>query len=532
MVDTVMKKKTATTHEDNTVPKRKSIVIVGGGTAGWVTCAYLAARLDVDITIVHSDEIDIIGVGESTSPTVKQVADTVGVPEKIWMRDARATFKFGVEFFDWRDVGSRWFHSFDAELPEQIFSHPVIDFGKAVYPQTRTSIDYFLKLRQTNPGLDTECFNHFHGPLPYLLDSERSHFNSDGQCNTGEFPGYAYHVNAFAYSQCLRKHIASGRIKELVDTVVDVQMSDHGVEMLVLKSGRRVSGDVFIDCTGFRRLLIGRVARFTTYPELVNNRAIFGAIKGHQSARSVTQAHAQDAGWIWSIPTWGQMGSGHVYCGDYMSDDQAHDVIRNFWASRGLEWQENNRVRFTAGHMDHFAVKNVVANGLAQSFIEPLEATSIMITAWSAIRFADVFERDNDWNERSAKKFNSVMVKFFQQTMDFVYYHYALSDRRDTPYWRDRQDDNAVQEVSDRIREMLTLPWPRKGETLISKFSWSSMLVGYGKPYMNDLGDISDTHMENYVEFVKMAQQNYRFVTRNNPPNLELLRSIHEPDQI
>lgn len=506
---------------------RPSVVIVGGGTAGWVTCAYLAAKLDVDLTIIHSDEIDIIGVGESTSPTVKQVADAVGVAESVWMRDARATFKFGIEFFDWKDRGSRWFHSFDAELPEQAFSRPLIDFGKEVYPQLRTSIDYFLRLRQINPALDTECFNHFHGPLPYLLDAEQAHWDQHDQCNVGRFPGYAYHVNAFAFSQCLRKHTPRDRYREIIDTVQDVEMGEQGVTGLILKSGARVTGDIFIDCSGFRRLLLGRLCKFKVFEDLVNDRAIFGAIKGHQSARSVTQAHAQDAGWIWSIPTWGQMGSGHVYCSAYMSDDQAHDTIRDFWARRGLQWQENNRVKFQAGHMEHFAVKNVVANGLAQSFIEPLEATSIMITAWSAIRFVEIFQKNKAWDDRSARAFDSVMSRFFRHTMQFVKYHYQLSSRQDTEYWRDRHNPHAVQEVSDRIQSMLGQRWPGPGETLISKFSWASMLIGYSHPYLNQLTDIDDESMENYLEFVKLAQQNYRFITRNNGSNQALLARIH-----
>ena len=508
---------------------KPKIVIVGGGTAGWVTLAYIAAKLDVDITIVHSNEIDIIGVGESTSPTIRQIADAVGVNESTWMRDSRATFKYGIEFFDWQHNGSRWFHSFDSEIPHQAFSQPIIHFGKETYQQELTSIDYFLKLRQQDSRFDIDWYNRAHGPLQHLLDTETGHYNQFGQSNINQFPGYAYHVNAYDYSQCLRKHTPKEKYLEVVDTVIDVEENEeHGIRSVLTKSGLKITGDIFIDCTGFRRLLIGRYAKLVPFTDLPNDSAIFGSVNGFQSSRAITQAHAQDAGWIWSIPTWGRMGSGHVYCSKYMSDDLAYDTIVKFWADQGHTWTENNRVKFTGGRLSQLAIKNVVANGLGQSFIEPLEATSIMITAWSAIRFVEIFQRQNGWNTQASRTFSTIMTQFLENTKNFVKYHYQLSNRDDTEYWRNYKNPSAVTEVNNIIHEKLQLSWPLKGQTLINKFNWASMLIGYNKPYTNTLHDIDPVLLENYQSYVELLQQNYKFITRNNLPNSTILKQIHQ----
>lgn len=506
---------------------KKKIVIVGGGTAGWITAAYIVAKLDVDLTIIHSDEIDIIGVGESTSPTIRQIADAVGVDEFTWMKDAKATFKYGIDFFDWNNLGSKWFHSFEGEILEQAFENPIVDFGRDQFDQQLTSIDYFLKLRQHNNNLKIDQFNNMHGPMWSLLKEGKGHYNNQGRCNISKYAGYAYHVNAFDYSQCLRKHTPKEKFTEIVDTVVDVEINENGIKNLKTKSGRVIDGDIFIDCTGLKRLLVGKLTDFTKFDKLRNDRAIFGGVDGYQSYRATTQAHAQQAGWIWSIPTWGRMGSGHVYCSDYMSDDEAHDTIVKFWKDRGYTWTENNRVKFVSGRCSDLAIKNVVANGLAQSFIEPLEATSIMITCWTVIRFVEIFNRTQGWNEKSARMLHTIMSQFLDNTRSFVGYHYQLSERVDSEYWRSQKNADALQEVNDIISSKLRGPMLQKGETALNKFNWTSLLIGFDKPFINDLPNLSEEQIENYLYFCNQAEENYKFVTRNNPSNKSIIDRIH-----
>lgn len=506
---------------------KPKVVIVGGGTAGWINLAYIVAKTDFDVTIIHSDEIDIIGVGESTGPTIQQIANAVGVPEHVWMRDAKATFKYGIDFLDWKDHGSHWFHSFEGEMLEQAFNNPIVDFGRDSFEQELTSIDYFLKLRQSNPTFKIDQFNNMHGPMWHLLETGKGHYNTKGQCNISKFAGYAYHVNAYDFSQCLRKHTAKEKFTEIVDTIVDVELDDTGVKSVLTKTGKRITGDIFIDCSGMKRLLIGKLSGFTKFDKLKNDSAIFGGVNGYQSHRATTVAHAQKAGWIWSIPTWGRMGSGHVYSSEHMSDDEAYDTIVKYWADKGYTWTENNRVKFTSGRMTSIATKNVIANGLAQSFIEPLEATSIMITCWTIIRFVEIYNRHGSWDKGAARLLHSVMSKFLDNTRSFVGYHYQLSERTDTEYWRSYHNPNAVQEVNDIISSKLNDQRLLKGQTLLNKFNWTSMLVGFDKPFNNPIRPITEEQMENYLYFCRLAQQNYQFVTRNNPSNKDILEQIH-----
>jgi tryptophan halogenase len=503
------------------------VCIVGGGTAGWITLAYIVSKLDIDVTIIHSNEIDIIGVGESTSPTIRQVADAVGVDEYTWMRDAKATFKYGIDFIDWNNIGSHWFHSFEGEILEQAFTNPVVDFGKDTFEQKLTSIDYFLKLRQNDASFDIDKFNNMHGPMWHILGNGKGHYNTQRQCNISKYAGYAYHVSAYEYSQCLRKHTPKEKFTEIVDTIIDVEIDDTGVKSLRTKSGNIITSDIFIDCTGMKRLLIGKLTGFTKFDKLKNNRAIFGGVDRYQNYRATTQAHAQDAGWIWSIPTWGRMGSGYVYSSDYITDDKAYDTIVKFWADKGYKWIENNRVSFTSGRCADLAIKNVFANGLAQSFIEPLEATSIMITCWTVIRFVEIYNRNNRWDDRSARMLNTMMAQFLDNTKSFVGYHYQLSERIDTDYWRDQKNPDVIQEVNDIISSKLRSPMLQKGQTSINKFNWTSLLIGFNKPFNNRLEDISQEHIENYLFFVKQAEENYKFLVRNNPLNEQIIKTIH-----
>lgn len=506
---------------------KKKIVIVGGGTAGWISLAYIASKLDADITIIHSNEIDIIGVGESTSPTIRQIADAVGVDEFTWMRDANATFKYGIDFVDWNKFGSQWFHSFEGEILEQAFENPIVDFGRDTFEQQLTSIDYFLNIRKQDTTFDIDKFNNMHGPMWHILKEGKGHYNTKGNCNISKYAGYAYHVNAYDYSQCLRKHTPKEKFIEIVDTVIDVQLDDNGIKSLTTKSGLIVTGDIFIDCTGMKRLLISKLTDFIKFDKLKNDRAIFGGVNGHQNYRATTQSHAQKAGWIWSIPTWGRVGSGHVYCSNYMTDNEAHDTIVNFWNERGLKWTEHNRVKFTSGRCANLAIKNVVANGLSQSFIEPLEATSIMITCWTVIRFVEIFNRNNDWNNRSARILHSIMSQFLDNTKSFVGYHYQLSERTDTDYWNDYKNPAAIQEVNDIISDKLRGPMLEKSETALNKFNWASLLLGFDKPFNNTLTNISSEQIENYLHFCKQAEENYKFVTRYNPSNEFIINKIH-----
>lgn len=507
---------------------KQSIVVVGGGTAGWITLSYLCSVLDADFTIIHSDEVDIIGVGESTTPTVNHVARAVGVNEAQWMRDSKATFKYGVDFYNFKHQGHRWFHSFDDILPAQTFHRPLGHNGKQTLPKDVTSAEYFLTLRKQDPTTyNLDWYNHHHGAIQYCLEHELSPFAPDGEPTIGDYPGYAYHINAFEFGQSLRSHTPADRFTEIRDTVVDVKYNDHGVESLQLKSGKIIYGDVFFDCTGWRRLLIGSLSKYKKYEGLQNNAAIFGSVTGIDSVKPATEAHAQAAGWIWQIPTVGRVGSGHVYSNNFMTEQQAIDTMCDFWQRRGGKFHMQNSVRFDGGRLDNMSIGNVVSNGLAQSFIEPLEATSVMITCSTAIEFARIYQRCGGWDSRAAKMHNRQMSRFLERTKDFVLYHYELSDRTENEYWSSYKRADTLTRLSDQVQQFLKdIPWAEQGQTLMNGFNWVSMLTAFDVPYLHALPMLSNEQLKRYIMYSETVRSHSQALVSTNKTIRQFLKEI------
>lgn len=507
---------------------KKKIVIVGGGSAGWITLSYLAATTDAELIIIHSNEIDPIGVGESTTPTIKHVADTIGVDEKTWMKDAKATFKYGVDFYDFNRIGSRWLHSFDDMLPHQVFGRPITENGKELYLKELTSVEYYL----THFKTDSKRFNITHGPQEFLVKNRMSPYNQRHEVNISQYPGYSYHINAFEFGNSLRKHTSLERYTEIVKKVVDVYYCDKGVDYLLLDDGSKIEADIFVDCTGFKKLILGNLSKWNHYSELANNAAVWGQIKGYRSDWPVTGVFAQESGWVWSIPTAEQIGSGYVYCDSFSTEERAIEVITEFWKKRGLKWEHFKSVKFDAGRLEEPSIKNVISNGLSQSFIEPLEATSVMITCVTAKSLSEIINKHNaePWTEKHAETHSRIMKQFIDHTKRFVHFHYKLSERNDTPYWLEvANKPNAVKDLCDYIDVLAKGKWLSKGETLLNQWNWTSLLLGFEKQYINDLPVIDESRIEEYLHYTDLLIKNYEFVLRKNISIKEWLNMIHDP---
>jgi len=503
------------------------IAVVGGGSAGWITLSYLAAATDAELVIIHSNEVDTIGVGESTTPTIKHVADTIGVDEQEWMRDAKAYLKYGVEFHNWNKIGSRWLHSFDDMLPHQTFHRPITEYGKEQYEKDLTSVEYFLKAY----GQDVEFFNRTHGPQEHLLENKISPFDKNYKANLSRYPGYSYHINAFQFGESLKKHTSKDRYTEIVDTIVDVDIVDNNLKSVKTQSGETIEADIFFDATGFHKLLISHFSEWQPYEDLVNDRAIWGPFAGVQTYKPCTEAHAMPYGWLWIIPTYNQLGTGYVYSSKYQSDEDALQTITDFWKERGRDFQPIKQISFNAGIQKNVSVGNVISTGLSQSFIEPLEATSIMVTCVTVKSFVDVYNKNKQWTSKNTQVHDKVMKRFINHTKKFVHFHYKLSERDDTPYWRDvANDPNAVKDVCDYIDVLADGQWLSKGETLLNQWNWLSMLLGYDKKYINDLPEISEEHLENYKHYTDLLIQNYKHIVRNNLTIQEYLDHINQKE--
>lgn len=508
--------------------KRKSILVVGGGTAGWITLSYLASTLDADFTIIHSDEIDIIGVGESTTPTVKHVADTVGLDESEWMRDGQATFKYGIEFINFAQEQSRWFHSFDDLLPAPVYQRPLTEFGKIKFNHSGNSVELFLSQYQQNPNAyNIDYYNNSHGSCNFLLDKQLSPYSVNNFPSANRFPGYAYHINAFKFGQSLKSHTPAEKYREIVGTITHVETGPEGVKHVQLNDGTKLSADLYIDCTGFHRVLINHFSHFQPYKELRNNAAVWGPVKNCQIYRPSTLSIGQPHGWIWETPTQGQIGSGYTYCSDFINEQQAIDHLSQHWKKQGYDWEPLRSIKYQSGMLSYMAYGNVISNGLGQSFIEPLEATSIMTTCSTVVKIRQMWNKHQGWSSRSSEVLNTVMRKFLSLTKDFVVDHYTLSDRRDTEYWRSYDRTDAVERTCNMIKNTLEQNWANEGETIYNSFNWASMLIGYNKPYLYNLPTYTRNDIENYEFITKQIIENYQWLHRNNLTIQEKLNQIY-----
>ena len=502
------------------------VVIVGGGSAGWITASYLASTIEnLDVTIVHTDLVETIGVGESTTPTIQHIAKRIGVDEREWMRQCEATFKYGVEFNDWNRIGSRWFHTFDDLYPFDIMHNPLQDLGKFNAKIGRTSVDYFLAVN--NGGGSSREYNDLHGPGETLLERGLSPYDHEGRNTTNRYPGFSFHVNAHKFGQAM-KNACKYPIKEIQKKVMHVNYDDDGVESIVLEDGDLLQGDVYFDCTGFQRLLIGELTEWNSYfPNIPNNRAIAGTAVTDLPFKPCTQAFAQKDGWIWKIPTAERWGSGFVYSSDHTTDDEAEERIVSFYADQGIKYEPVRRIKFDAGRCNQVAVKNVIANGLSQSFIEPLEATSLMITCSTARAFEELYNRHMEWNASKSKALSKFLHKIIDHNKKFVQYHYLLSDRDDSQYWKDiARGNDVIQEVSDYADSFRMDRWCEQGETKFNRFNLISMILGYEKTYANKLEDISVADVEDYTFFKGMSKKFYEHLIRNNQTVDQYIESI------
>ena len=259
------------------------------------------------------------------------------------------------------------------------------------------------------------------------------------------------------------------------------------------------------------------------YDDLINNRAIWGTIKT-QSYKPVTQAHAQPYGWIWEIPTVGQIGSGYVYSSKHQKYDDALKTITEFWKSKGHKFEPFKSVEFDAGMLENVSKHNVVANGLAQSFIEPLEATSVMVTCTTVKAFVDLYKKGS---KNLVKAHDKVMQKFILHTKHFVHMHNRLSERNDTSYWREvGNDPNVVQELCDYADTFKNARWCETGDTKFNQFNLISLLFGYEKDYVNEIEKIDDELLENYNHYTKAMMEHYLFLIRNNLTVEQYLNSL------
>jgi tryptophan halogenase len=394
------------------------IVVVGGGSAGWMTATALVTGLKgrSTVEVVESEEIGIIGVGEATFPSIRNYNRMVGIDEAEFMRATNGSFKLGIRFCDWLERGSDYFHT---------FGH----FGNLFGSQTLWA--QHRRLGLTEP-LALQC-------VPTAMAMKGRFVLPDE--NNAQFK-YAYHFDALLYADFLRKMAVKRGARHTTGRIVEVQRRpDGGLAALVLSDGRRIEGDLFIDCSGFGSLLLGRTLE-EPYVDFSRWLPVDGAWacpaeRVGEEITPYTRAKALEGGWAWRIPLQNRTGHGHVFSSRFIDENRAREQLMAELDGPALG--EPRLFRFTTGHRQRFWVHNVVAIGLSSGFLEPLESTSIyliqdgisklMVTLTEACAKRPLHESDFAlFNEGSARRFARIR--------DFIILHYHLTRRRDSELWR------------------------------------------------------------------------------------------------
>jgi tryptophan halogenase len=430
----------------------KDVVILGGGTAGWMTAAYIGKALQrtARVTVLEAPTIPRIGVGEATVPNLQRAFfDYLGIAEEDWMRECNASFKIAVKFINWRTPGAG---AADARMwqgrPDQFFHL----FGLLpAHDQIPLSHywSYKRELGETDLPFDYACFKE-----PAIMDANRAPRWLDGRPATN----YAWHMDAHLVAEYLRKFATTKQgAVHVSDEMTEVVQDERGfITALKTKGGRELRGDLFIDCSGFRGLLINKVLAepfIDMSDHLLCDSAVATSVPNDDAATGVqpyTSAIAMKSGWTWKIPMLSRFGSGYVYSSKFASRDEATEDFCALW---GLDPESNfNHVRFRVGRNRRAWVKNCVSIGLASCFLEPLESTGIYFIYAAIYQLAKHFP-DRRFDQILIDRFNREIEIMFDDTRDFIQAHFYYSPRTDTPFWA----ANKELHLADNIREKVAM---------------------------------------------------------------------------
>lgn len=400
------------------------IVIVGGGSSGWMTAAYLARFVKgVKITLIESSDIPIIGVGESTIPPMVDYMKALGLSEEEWMPQCNATFKSAIAFKGFNNLTDPEFY-YSFEPMANVAGRPV---GR-----------YWYNKHLTDPAFaDRFSFYDYCFVTPELC---RRNKTLTSMTNVGP----AYQVDAGLMGEMLMKLATAEGVERIIDTIGEVKLAEDGsIRALGRNHGPDLEADLYIDCSGFRSLLLGQALEepFESYADyLFNDKAValrFPFEDKPAELAPYTMSTAVAAGWIWEIPLYSRRGSGYVYCSRYLSSDEAEAELRRHLGEERLKDVEARHLDFRAGKSRRFWVRNCIGIGLSSGFVEPLESTALFTVQLQVETLARLLENRNDYNVTDQAVYNRIMDELYAGIRDFLIAHYALTEREDTEYWRD-----------------------------------------------------------------------------------------------
>ncbi|NBC37121.1 FAD-dependent oxidoreductase [Novosphingobium sp. FSY-8] len=441
-----------------------SVLIVGGGSAGWMTAAMLSHVLKehCTITLIESDEIGTVGVGEATIPPIRTFNQTLGIDEREFVKATQGTFKLGIEFVNWGALGHRYFHPFGPHGRnfDMVALH-----------------HYWLRAREQGETAPLDD----HAMAWALAKAGRFTPPVADQRHVLSTHDYAYHFDAGLYARYLRGFAEARGVRRIEGKIAGVNLrgTDGFVESVTMEGGQVVEAELFIDCSGFRGLLIEGALQ-TGYDDwshwLPCDRAVAMPCENVGEPTPYTRSTAQEAGWQWRIPLQHRTGNGYVYCSAHMPDDRAADLLAQRIDGRALG--APRPLRFTAGRRRLHWNRNVVAVGLSSGFLEPLESTSIHLIQANISKLMALFPT-RDFDPATRDEFNRIATTEMERIRDFIILHYKLTQRDDTELWR----YVAAMEVPDSLQ--LKLDHFRRHGRLIAREmdlfgppSWLSVHIG------------------------------------------------------
>ncbi|WP_295932122.1 tryptophan halogenase family protein [uncultured Xanthomonas sp.] len=475
----------------------RNLVIVGGGTAGWMAAAALARVLGPDyrITLIESEQIGIVGVGEATVPHIKAFNNLLGINEAEFVRHTQGSFKLGIEFADWQRPGTSYVHGFGTEI-----GHPL---GLLPFQQ------YWFKQALAGKArpLGAYTLNTVAAKRDRFMTSATDVPPSSPLANIA----YAYHFDAALYAGFLRRYAEQRGVTRREGIVEEVQLHPESGDVLSVRlaSGEAIAGDLFIDCSGFRGLLIEQ-ALHTGYHDFSHwlpcDRALAVPCAKVGPPTPYTRATARAAGWQWRIPLQHRTGNGYVYCSAHISDDEAAaTLLANL---DGPALADPRPLRFVTGRRKQVWNRNVIALGLASGFMEPLESTSIHLVQSGISKLLELFPREGI-SPVLVRRYNERIAFEFDRIRDFLLLHYHATERDDSAFWRHCRS----MPITPELQETLALfrdsgRFYRNGDEMFAEISWVQVMVGQGilpRAYHPLVDQVPQADLERFMASVEQT---------------------------
>jgi tryptophan halogenase len=507
-----------------------------------MTAAYLQKALKgVDITLVEAPHIKTIGVGEATFSTIKLFFDFLGLEEHEWMPSCNAAYKLAIKFVNWTKAGGHFYHPF--QRYEMVDGYNIAE--------------WWLKLKRGEEAFDYSCFS-----IPALCDAKRSPRFLDGRVfdekvqayfadgehvpnaflaeHQVQYP-YAYHFDAGLLADFLEGYATERGVRRVADEVVHVALDEDGaISHIVTKEHGAISGDLFVDCTGFRGLLINQALQepFISFGDsLLNDSAVALQVPVDirtQGMEPFTTATALSAGWVWNIPLYGRVGTGYVYCSKFLSKEEAEAEFREHLRARlgpVVDTCKANHIKMRIGRTRNSWVKNCVAIGLASGFVEPLESTGIFFIQHGIEELVHHFPA-GEMEESVVRSYNRSVAEAIDGVRDFLTLHYCVTDRDDTPFWRAVKNVRVPEHLAERV-ELWNRRLPNAKSVNPSyhgfeSYSYSVMLLGLGHQPSANLPALDFLDSDRALATFRAIKERTDYLVATLPSQYEYLTHVRQ----